>query len=173
VTPSRPSTFPSPEQVVIFPALGCIRRTLSTERKWLERGVGIRLGQVRHSFGNVPEDFGNVRNRDYSDYRLWSHYTVGTRSTLCPPPEKYSSSETGRFHPYRWAYPVPYSMRFNANTLVILKRDTFGEFMSRNGLDFGSGLSVQEGHTFSMHSVRRTRLEVGQKVQILVILILA
>jgi hypothetical protein len=47
------------------------------------------------------------------------------------------------------------------------------DFMSRNGLDFGSGLSVQEGLTFSMHSVRGTRLGVGQKVQILVILILA
>jgi hypothetical protein len=58
-------------------------------------------------------------------------------------------------------------MRFDANTLVILKRDTFGDFMSRNRLDFGSGLSVQEGLTFSMHSVRATRLGVGQKVQIL------
>jgi hypothetical protein len=45
--------------------------------------------------------------------------------------------------------------------------------MSRNGLDFESGLSVQEGLTFSMHSVRGTRFGVGQKVQILVILILA
>jgi hypothetical protein len=65
-------------------------------------------------------------------------------------------------------------MRFNANTLVILKRDTFGNFMSRNKIGFWiSGLSVQEGLTFSMHSVRGTRLGVGQKVQILVILILA
>jgi hypothetical protein len=57
--------------------------------------------------------------------------------------------------------------------LVILKSDTFGDFLSRNGLDFGSSLSVQEGLTFSMHSVRGTRLGVGQKVQIRLILILA
>jgi hypothetical protein len=34
----------------------------------------------------------------------------------------------------------------NANTLVILKRDTFGDFMSRNGLDFGSGLGAGRPH---------------------------
>jgi hypothetical protein len=102
---------------------------------------------------------------------LKSHYTVGTKFTLSPPPKKkYSSSETGRFHPYSWPYPVPNSMRLNSNTLVILKKDTFGDFMSRNGLNFGSGLAVREGLTFSMHSVRGTRLGVGQKVQILVIL---
>jgi hypothetical protein len=45
-------------------------------------------------------------NWQVNHVRLRSHYTLGP---LCPPPppEKYSSSETGRFHPYRWAYPVP------------------------------------------------------------------
>jgi hypothetical protein len=36
--------------------------------------------------------------------------------------------------------------------------------MSQNWLDFGSGLSMQEGLTFSMHSVRGTRLGVGHRI---------
>jgi hypothetical protein len=84
-----------------------------------------------------------------------------------PPPENYSSSEAGRFHPYRWAYPVPTSMRFNANTYFderyYLWR--FHEPMLDIGYCIGSQCAGRPDF-FHASGPRYTRLGGGQKVQI-------
>jgi hypothetical protein len=65
-----------------------------------------------------------------------------------PPPVKYSSLDAGSFCRYEWAYPVQYSLYFNANVSVVLWRGRFVDFRRRFWVHSGSGLAVQLGRAW-------------------------
>jgi hypothetical protein len=109
-----------------------------------------------------PENSGSSR----------SHYTVGTRSTFSPLKNIVLQELAISIH-IDWHILSQILWGLMQTAYLFCKEIPLAISWAETDWILDRVSSVQEGLTFSMHPVCGTRLGVGQKVQILVILILA